>query len=66
MKNFLSSMEHALCVGTPKASSVPIPKKRYWPAEFRRPVDAALHVGTPKPSSRRQRGKPPQMPPYID
>lgn len=49
--NLMKSMEYALCVGTPKASATPVSKRKpRWPAEFRRPVDAALHLGTPRPS----------------
>lgn len=47
--DLMSAMKHALCVGTPKPTpDVQVSKKMPWPAEFRDPVDVALHVGTPK------------------
>ncbi|MCR4333483.1 MAG: hypothetical protein NUV60_00460 [Patescibacteria group bacterium] len=45
MKIF-DTMERTLQVGTPK-ERLGIPVRLVWPAEFRSPVDAALHVGTP-------------------
>ncbi len=52
----MSSMKYALQFGTAPSRTVPSTNKNMedrccWPAEFRRPVDAALHLGTPKPSS---------------
>ncbi len=48
--DIMSSMKYALQAGTPKASTQASKKVSRWPAEFRRPVDVALHLGTPKPS----------------
>lgn len=52
--DIMSSMEFALCVGTQKASTFVSKRIPRWSAAFRTPVDAALHVGTPKPTRLKQ------------
>ena len=45
--SFMSAMEHALQVGTAQEPMCNSRRKPTWPTEFRDPVDAALHLGTP-------------------
>ncbi len=57
--NFFSSMEYALCVGTPKSPPGPAKTGNFvWPKEFRDPVDAALHLSTPRSVSRSDKALP--------
>ena len=71
--DLMSAMEHALCVGTAKmksdVSDIQVSKRALvWPAEFRDPVEAALHLGTPRLSrfktERRERNI--ASPAYLD
>ena len=48
--DLMDSMKFALQVGTAKTVVKTLRKVPTWPDEFRRPVDAALHLGTPRPS----------------
>jgi hypothetical protein len=48
--DIMSSMKFALHVGTARSAKIASGGRSRWPAEFRRPVDAALHLGTPKAS----------------
>ena len=51
----MKAMEHALCLGTPattvsaSTTDTSVSKESEQPAEFWRPMDAALHLGTPHP-----------------
>ena len=45
----MDTMEKTLQAG-PRLAPASISKPSEWPAEFKDPVDAALHVGTPPPS----------------
>ena len=55
--NMMSTMEHTLHTGPTKVAPSGKPRKMRWPADFRRPVEAALHLGTPKPLVPRRRYK---------
>lgn len=61
-----STMERTLQTGTLKTSAQVSETASNWPDEFRRPVDAALHLGTPKPSLHPVETLPISGPMFID
>lgn len=50
MVDIMSSMKFALHAGTARSLKTASKQLSRWPSEFRRPIDAALHLGTPKRS----------------
>lgn len=66
--HFMSVMEHTLQAGTPEGGQqYKNDAPHVWPREFRDPVDAALHLGTPcPPQSKSTKPMPLIRPDFFD